>query len=52
MSEFTVAVNRITYYSIKADSENEAIDLVLEGEGEEVNDETTEAYVTYEDMYK
>jgi hypothetical protein len=46
MSEFIVAIDHITYYVVQADDEVTAIDLVLEGEGEEISSETRDAYIT------
>ena len=42
---FRVAVDRISYYEIQAETEDEAIDAVLEGQGKELNQETVDAYV-------
>lgn len=46
MSEFIVAIDHITYYAVQAEDEVTAIDLVLEGEGEEISSETRDAYIT------
>jgi hypothetical protein len=46
MAEFIVAIDHITYYAVQAEDEMSAIDLVLEGEGEEIASETRDAYVT------
>ena len=46
MAEFIVAVDHITYYIVRAEDEITAIDLVLEGEGEEIASETHDAYIT------
>jgi hypothetical protein len=46
MSQFIVAIDHITYYAIQAEDEVTAIDLVLEGEGEEISSETRDAYIT------
>jgi hypothetical protein len=46
MPEFVVAIDHITYYAIQAEDEVTAIDLVLEGQGEEVSSDTRDAYVT------
>ena len=45
MAEFIVAVDHMTYYAVRAADEITAIELVLEGEGEEVNSETRDAYI-------
>ena len=45
MSEFIVAIDHITYYAVQARDEVTAIDLVLEGEGEEISSETRDAYI-------
>ena len=45
MPEFMVAIDHITYYAVQAEDEVTAIDLVLEGEGEEVSSETRDAYI-------
>ena len=45
MPEFMVAIDHITYYAVRAEDEVTAIDLVLEGEGEEVSSETRDAYI-------
>jgi hypothetical protein len=46
MAEFIVAVEQIAYYAVQAEGEMSAIDLVLEGEGEEISSETRDAYIT------
>jgi hypothetical protein len=46
MTEFIVAVDHITYYAVQAEDEVAAIDLVLEGEGEEISSETRDAYIS------
>jgi hypothetical protein len=46
MPEFVVAIDHITYYAVQAEDEVTAIDLVLEGEGEEISSETRDAYIT------
>ena len=46
MPEFIVAIDHITYYAIQAEDEVTAIDLVLEGQGEEVSSDTRNAYIT------
>jgi hypothetical protein len=46
MAEFMVAIDHITYYAVRAKDEVSAIDLVLEGEGEEISSETRDAYIT------
>jgi hypothetical protein len=46
MPEFIVAIDHITYYAVQAEDEVTAIDLVLEGEGEEISSETRDAYIT------
>jgi hypothetical protein len=46
MSQFIVAIDHITYYAVQAEDEVTAIDLVLEGEGEEISSETRDAYIT------
>jgi hypothetical protein len=46
MAEFIIAIDHITYYAVQADDEVAAIDLVLEGEGEEISSETRDAYIT------
>jgi hypothetical protein len=46
MPEFIVAIDHITYYAIEAEDEVAAIDLVLEGQGEEVSSDTRDAYIT------
>jgi hypothetical protein len=45
MSEFIVAIDHITYYAVQAEDEMSAIDLVLEGQGEEVSSDTRDAYI-------
>jgi hypothetical protein len=45
MAEFIVAIDHITYYAVQAEDEVTAIDLVLEGEGEEISSETRDAYI-------
>jgi hypothetical protein len=37
MPEFMVAIDHITYYAVQAEDEITAIDLVLEGQGEEIS---------------
>jgi hypothetical protein len=46
MAEFIVAIDHITYYAIQAEDEATAIDLVLEGEGQEISSETRDAYIS------
>ena len=46
MPEFIVAIDHITYYAIQAEDAVTAIDLVLEGQGEEVSSDTRDAYIT------
>jgi hypothetical protein len=46
MTEFIVAIDHITYYAVQAVDEVAAIDLVLEGQGEEISSETRDAYIT------
>ena len=46
MPEFIVAIDHVTYYAIQAEDEVTAIDLVLEGQGEEVSSDTRDAYIT------
>ncbi|HXH14084.1 MAG TPA: hypothetical protein VNP04_30505 [Alphaproteobacteria bacterium] len=46
MPEFIVAIDHITYYAVRAADEVTAIDLVLEGQGEEIASETRDAYIT------
>ena len=46
MPEFMVAIDHITYYAVQAEDEVTAIDLVLEGEGEEISSETRDAYIS------
>jgi hypothetical protein len=45
MPQFMVAIDHITYYAVQAEDEITAIDLVLEGEGEEISSETRDAYI-------
>jgi hypothetical protein len=46
MPEFMVAIDHVTYYAVRAKDEVTAIDLVLEGEGEEISSETRDAYIS------
>ena len=46
MAEFIVAIDHITYYVVQAEDEVTAIDLVLEGEGQEISSETRDAYIS------
>jgi len=46
MPEFMVAIDHITYYAVRAEDEVTAIDLVLEGEGQEISSETRDAYIS------
>jgi hypothetical protein len=46
MAEFIVAIDHITYYTVRAENEITAIDLVLEGQGQEIASETRDAYIT------
>jgi hypothetical protein len=46
MPEFIVAIDHITYYAVQAEDEVTAIDLVLEGQGEEISSDTRDAYIT------
>jgi hypothetical protein len=45
MPEFIVAIDHITYYTVRAADEVTAIDRVLEGEGREISSETRDAYI-------
>jgi hypothetical protein len=45
MPEFIVAIDHITYYAVQAEDEITAIDLVLDGQGEEVTSDTRDAYI-------
>jgi hypothetical protein len=46
MPEFMVAIDHITYYAAQAENEVTAIDLVLEGQGLEIDSETRDAYIS------
>jgi hypothetical protein len=46
MPEFIVAIDHVTYYAIQAEDEVTAIDLVLEGQGLEIDSETHDAYIS------
>jgi hypothetical protein len=46
MPEFIVAIDHMTYYAVQAEDEVTAIDLVLEGEGEEISSETRDASIS------
>jgi hypothetical protein len=46
MAAFIVAIDRITYYAVQAEDEVTAIDLALEGQGEEVTAQTRDAYTS------
>jgi hypothetical protein len=46
MPEFMVAIDHITYYAVQAEDEVTAIDLVLEGQGLEIDSETRDAYIS------
>jgi hypothetical protein len=46
MPEFMVAIDHITYYTVVAEDEITAIDLVLEGQGLEISSETRDAYIS------
>jgi hypothetical protein len=45
MPEFIVAIDHTTYYTVQAEDEITAIDLVLEGEGLEIASETHDASI-------
>jgi hypothetical protein len=45
MPEFMVAIDHITYYAVQAEDEVTAINLVIEGHGEEISSETRDAYI-------
>ena len=45
MPEFIVAIDHITYYTVRAVDEVTAIDRALEGEGLEISSETRDAYI-------
>jgi hypothetical protein len=45
MPEFIIAIDHITDYAVQARDEVTAIDLVLEGKGEELSSETRDAYI-------
>jgi hypothetical protein len=46
MAEFIVAIDRITYYAVQAEDEVTAIDLALEGQGQEITSDTRDAYIS------
>jgi hypothetical protein len=46
MTEFIIAIDHITYYAVQAEDEVTAIDLVVEGQGQENSSETRDAYIT------
>jgi hypothetical protein len=46
MAEFIVAIDHVTYYAVQAEDEVTAIDLVLEGQGLEIDSETRDAYIS------
>jgi hypothetical protein len=46
MAEFIVAIDPVTYYAIRAEDEITAIDLRLEGQGQEIASETRDASIT------
>jgi hypothetical protein len=46
MAEFIVAIDRITYYAVQTEDEVTAIDLALEGQGQEVTSDTRDAYIS------
>lgn len=41
--KYTVSVTRVTHYDVDADTQDEAIDKVLDGEGAEVDGQTLSA---------
>ena len=45
MAEFIVAIDHISYIAVQAEDEITAIDLALEGQGEEISSETRDAYI-------
>jgi hypothetical protein len=45
MTEFIVAIDHVTYYAVRAKDAVMAIDLALEGEGQEISSETREASI-------
>jgi hypothetical protein len=46
MAEFIVAIDHITYYAVPAEDEEMAIDLTLDGQGQEVTSITRDAYIS------
>jgi hypothetical protein len=46
MPEFIVAIDHITYYAVQAEDEVTAIDLALEGQGQELSSETRDVYIS------
>jgi hypothetical protein len=46
MPDFMVAIDHIIYYAVRAENEIIAIELVLEGQGLEIDSETCDAYIT------
>jgi hypothetical protein len=46
MPEFIVGIDHITYYAVQAMDEVTAIDVVLEGQGLEIDSETRDAYIS------
>jgi hypothetical protein len=45
MTEFIVAIDYMTSYAVRAKDEVTAIDLALEGEGQEIDSEPREASI-------
>jgi len=46
MPEFMVAIDHMTYYAVQAEDEVTAIDLALEGQGQEITSDTRDAYIS------
>jgi hypothetical protein len=46
MAGFIVAMDRMTYYAIQAEDEVTAIELALDGQGQEIAAETRDAYIS------
>jgi len=48
MAEFIVCISRYTYYKVEAENEIDAIDNALDEQGEEIHQDTLDAFISSE----
>jgi len=48
MAEFIVCISHYTYYKVEAENEIDAIDNALDEQGEEIHQDTLDAFISSE----